>query len=164
MIESIEIQNFKSVGELQRIPFAPLTLLLGPNSAGKSSVMDALAAFAYATRPPRITGPINVGGRPREIDLDALRRVGAKQIDPTILRVTTAGVLDQLANPLEDYQAPYAFDDLDSRMLLAPVKSSDDILNRWRYPIEKLASEAGDEDNHHCECQGARTQCQSLHY
>jgi len=31
MIESIEIQNFKSVGELQRIPFAPLTLLLGPN-------------------------------------------------------------------------------------------------------------------------------------
>ncbi|MDC0992071.1 DUF3696 domain-containing protein [bacterium] len=94
MIESIEIQNFKSVGELQRIPFAPLTLLLGPNSAGKSSVMDALAAFAKVTRPSSLSGPIDVGGELREFDISKLRRVGAAEDEPTILRVElrTTGV------------------------------------------------------------------------
>ena len=91
MIESIEIQNFKSVGELQRIPFAPLTLLLGPNSAGKSSVMDALAAFAHVTRPPWASKPVSMGGRPQKIDLESMRRMGADESDPVILRVTNAG-------------------------------------------------------------------------
>ena len=42
MLTSLELENFKSVAARQRIEFAPLTLLFGANSAGKSSVLQAL--------------------------------------------------------------------------------------------------------------------------
>lgn len=45
MITAIEIENFKGFGPRQRIELRPVTLLYGPNSAGKSSVLDA---FHYA--------------------------------------------------------------------------------------------------------------------
>ena len=41
-LTAIELENFKGVGERQRIPIAPITLLFGPNSAGKSTVLQAL--------------------------------------------------------------------------------------------------------------------------
>lgn len=42
MIHSLELENFKGIAARQRIEFAPLTLLFGPNSAGKSTVLQAL--------------------------------------------------------------------------------------------------------------------------
>ena len=36
MLKSLEIENFKAFGERNRIEFAPITLLFGENSAGKS--------------------------------------------------------------------------------------------------------------------------------
>src|SRR5262245_45280741 len=42
MLTSLEIENFKGIAARQRIDFAPLTLLFGPNSAGKSTVLQAL--------------------------------------------------------------------------------------------------------------------------
>ena len=42
MLTAIEIENFKSIGDRQRIELAPITLLFGPNSAGKSSIFDAI--------------------------------------------------------------------------------------------------------------------------
>lgn len=42
MLTSLEIENFKGVAARQRIDFAPLTLLFGANSAGKSTVLQAL--------------------------------------------------------------------------------------------------------------------------
>lgn len=41
-ITAIELENFQSIKDSIRIEFAPLTLLFGPNSAGKSAVFDAL--------------------------------------------------------------------------------------------------------------------------
>jgi len=41
-ISAIELENFQSIEQRTRIEFKPLTLLFGPNSAGKSSVFDAL--------------------------------------------------------------------------------------------------------------------------
>lgn len=41
MLTSLEIENFKRIGGRQRLDFAPLTLLLGANCAGKSSVLQA---------------------------------------------------------------------------------------------------------------------------
>ena len=41
-ISGITISNFKSIGGEQRIDFRPITLLFGPNSAGKSTVLQAL--------------------------------------------------------------------------------------------------------------------------
>src|SRR4051795_11253525 len=42
MLTSLEIENFKGIGARQRIYFAPLTLLFGANSAGKSTILQAL--------------------------------------------------------------------------------------------------------------------------
>ena len=42
MITAIELENFKCFGERVRIELAPITLLFGPNSAGKSTVIQAL--------------------------------------------------------------------------------------------------------------------------
>jgi len=41
-LDRIEIQNFKGVGQLQTLKFKPITLLFGPNSAGKSTILQAL--------------------------------------------------------------------------------------------------------------------------
>lgn len=41
-LSRIEIENFKGVGERQVIDLAPITLLFGPNSAGKSTILQAL--------------------------------------------------------------------------------------------------------------------------
>ena len=41
-IKSLTLRNFKGVGDTpQRIEFAPITLLFGPNSAGKSTILHA---------------------------------------------------------------------------------------------------------------------------
>jgi Uncharacterized conserved protein len=46
-ITSLTIKNFKGIDEQGvRIALAPITLLFGPNNAGKSTVMQAL----YLTR------------------------------------------------------------------------------------------------------------------
>jgi len=42
MLEAIELENFKAFGERTRIEFAPITLIVGENSAGKSSIVQAL--------------------------------------------------------------------------------------------------------------------------
>lgn len=42
MISKLSLGNFKAIGETQEIPIKPITLLFGPNSAGKSSVLHGL--------------------------------------------------------------------------------------------------------------------------
>lgn len=42
MITAIEITNFKAIGKRQRIELKPITLLFGPNSAGKSTILQAI--------------------------------------------------------------------------------------------------------------------------
>src|SRR2546423_15496839 len=42
MIRALELENFKGIAARQRIDFAPLTLLFGANSAGKSTILQAL--------------------------------------------------------------------------------------------------------------------------
>ncbi|TIR49112.1 MAG: DUF2813 domain-containing protein [Mesorhizobium sp.] len=41
-LSRIEIENFKGIGERQTIELKPVTLLFGPNSVGKSTILQAL--------------------------------------------------------------------------------------------------------------------------
>ena len=41
-LSHIEIENFKGIATKQSIDLAPITLLFGPNSAGKSTILQAL--------------------------------------------------------------------------------------------------------------------------
>lgn len=42
MLKAIELENFKAFGERSRIEFAPITLIFGENSVGKSSILQSL--------------------------------------------------------------------------------------------------------------------------
>ena len=42
MLQSLELENFKAFGKRVHIPFAPITLIFGENSAGKSTILQAL--------------------------------------------------------------------------------------------------------------------------
>ena len=57
MLHSLELENFKAFGERARIPFAPITLIFGENSAGKSTILQALNLLKQ-TRESRETGAL----------------------------------------------------------------------------------------------------------
>ena len=57
MLQSLELENFKAFGERTRIPFAPITLIFGENSAGKSTILQALYLLKQ-TRENSEPGPL----------------------------------------------------------------------------------------------------------
>ena len=57
MLQSLELENFKAFGERARIPFAPITLIFGENSAGKSTILQALNLLKQ-TRESREAGAL----------------------------------------------------------------------------------------------------------
>lgn len=72
-LRGLGFANFKAFGPLQRVPLRPITLLYGANSAGKSSVLHALALAHHAVE----TGELDVqrtqiGGE--AIDLGGFRQ------------------------------------------------------------------------------------------
>ena len=57
MLQSLELENFKAFGERAHIPFAPITLIFGENSAGKSTILQALNLLKQ-TRESREAGAL----------------------------------------------------------------------------------------------------------
>lgn len=50
MIRQLTLENFKAFGAAQEIPLRPLTLIFGPNSGGKSSVLHSLKWAKHAVK------------------------------------------------------------------------------------------------------------------
>lgn len=48
MLKSIYLSNFKAFGGCQKIPIAPLTIIFGPNTSGKSSIIHSLLLANHA--------------------------------------------------------------------------------------------------------------------
>ena len=88
MITAIEIENFKAFGERQRIELRPITLLFGPNSGGKSSVLHAI----HAAREILVNGIVDVH-RPEsgggELDLGGIHNLthGRSWSTPVRIRI-----------------------------------------------------------------------------
>ncbi len=57
MLHALELENFKAFGKRARIPFAPITLIFGENSAGKSTILQALNLLKQ-TRKSREAGAL----------------------------------------------------------------------------------------------------------
>src|ERR1035438_2393491 len=51
-IHSIKIGNFKGIAESATIPIKPITIFIGENSSGKSTVLHALAALSQTALLP----------------------------------------------------------------------------------------------------------------
>ncbi|MFC6281672.1 MULTISPECIES: AAA family ATPase [Polaromonas] len=60
MIKTFALTNFKVFGSQQRFDLAPITLIYGPNSGGKSSIIQALLLLKQS-----VQAPINQGLRDR---------------------------------------------------------------------------------------------------
>lgn len=64
-MDSITIENFRCFGARQTVPLAPLTLLVGPNSTGKTSFMALVRALwdvaFHSAIPNFVEDPYNLG-------------------------------------------------------------------------------------------------------
>lgn len=72
MLYELELENFKPFGSLQKLPLSRITLLYGPNSGGKSSVIQALLLLKQTidARPKSGLNPVTRG---RYVDLGSFR-------------------------------------------------------------------------------------------
>ena len=73
MLGGLVLQNFKAFGERQVIPFAPITLIFGPNSAGKSSILQSLLLLKQ-TMDEKVAGE-GLLLRGRLVDLGSFREM-----------------------------------------------------------------------------------------
>jgi energy-coupling factor transporter ATP-binding protein EcfA2 len=62
MIHALEIENLKSLAGRHKIPLAPITLIYGANSAGKSTMLQALAVLKQTLEPS--AAPLNTAHHP----------------------------------------------------------------------------------------------------
>lgn len=53
LVQSLHVENLKSLAGPHDIPLAPVTLIYGPNAAGKSTILQALRIFATAMKAGR---------------------------------------------------------------------------------------------------------------
>ncbi len=68
-LTTLRIANFKAFAAARRVPLRPITLVYGANSAGKSSVLHALAPAHHAVEAGELdTQRTQIGGE--SIDLD----------------------------------------------------------------------------------------------
>jgi len=78
MFKLLELENFKAFGERARIEFAPITLIFGENSAGKSTILQSLCLLKQSIEArghgaplcPRVEGGIVDLGSFRELLFD----------------------------------------------------------------------------------------------
>ncbi len=74
MITEFKISNFKAFGKEQTVPLKPITLVFGPNSAGKSSILHSLLFAHEAIR----TGNLDI--RQTQIGGDSVDLGGFEQL------------------------------------------------------------------------------------
>ena len=67
MLTRLEIQNFKTFGEQVRFDLRPLTIMIGANGSGKSSVLEAVGLLAQSTPTP--DQPAQLRWKDRLLDL-----------------------------------------------------------------------------------------------
>lgn len=127
MITALELENFKGIAARQRIEFAPLTLLFGANSAGKSTILQALLYLhELIERGTADVDRTELGGHVLELGGFA-RFVHRHETNRSIvLRVefTTPGSLERFGRDLSDFPFPDLEDDIESAWLELTIRYS----------------------------------------
>lgn len=125
MLISLQIENFKGVAARQRIDFAPITLLFGANSAGKSTVLQALMYLheliergaADVDRTVLGGDVVGLGGFARFVHQHDVARA-------IVLRAefTTPGSLERLGRDLSEFPFPDLEDEVGSAWLELTIR------------------------------------------
>jgi hypothetical protein len=109
MITAVEIENFKGIRERTRIEIKPITLLFGPNSAGKSTLLHALQLAREVFTRRNLDVDVTEGGA-GFIDLGGFRNYvhGRDSTKPVTLRFDLdLSNTDFLAEcPIPEYLVP----------------------------------------------------------
>ncbi|WP_355607087.1 DUF3696 domain-containing protein [Xanthomonas cannabis] len=63
MIKSIKISNFKSIKSTQKINFAPLSLICGANSSGKSSLIQSILMVSQTFSSRHFNSSVSLNGK-----------------------------------------------------------------------------------------------------
>ena len=148
MLTALEIENFKGIGARQRIDFAPLTLLFGANSAGKSSILQALVYLhEMIERGSADVDRTELGGH--VLELGGFARL-VHQHDTTraiVLRAefATPGGLERLGRDLTDFPFPDLDDEVESAWLELTVEHR--TATAFRGPIVREARIGVNADN-----------------
>jgi hypothetical protein len=125
MLTSLEIDNFKGIGTRQRIDFAPLTLLFGANSAGKSSILQSLVYLhELIERGSADVDRTELGGQVLELGGFA-RLVHQHDITRAIVlraEFSTPGGLERFGRDLTDFPFPDLDDEVESAWLELTVE------------------------------------------
>lgn len=116
MIQSLELENFKGIAARQRIELAPLTLLFGPNSAGKSTVLQALIylhellerGVADVDRTELGGGVLELGGFSRLVHRHERGRAIVVRVE-----FATPGTLEQFGRDLTNFPFPDLDDEIE---------------------------------------------------
>jgi energy-coupling factor transporter ATP-binding protein EcfA2 len=75
MLKAIEIENFKAFGDRTRIELAPITLIYGQNSAGKSSILQVLNLLKQTHESRESGAPLLPRAEAGIVDLGSFREM-----------------------------------------------------------------------------------------
>ncbi len=75
MLRSIELENFKAFGKRANIQFAPITLIFGENSAGKSSILQALNLLKQTRENRDVSAPLALRAENGIVDLGSFKEM-----------------------------------------------------------------------------------------
>lgn len=125
MLTALEIENFKGVATRQRIGFAPLTLLFGANSAGKSTMLQVLLYLhELIERGSADVDRTELGGNVLELGGFA-RLVHRHEIERAIIlraEFATPGGLERFGRDLTDFPFPDLDDEVESAWLELTIR------------------------------------------
>ena len=75
MLHALELENFKAFGERVHILFAPITLIFGENSAGKSTILQALNLLKQTRESREADVPLLLRGGNEIVDLGSFQEL-----------------------------------------------------------------------------------------
>lgn len=125
MLKSLVVENFKGIAGRQRVDLGPLTLLFGANSAGKSSILQALLYLHEVLE--RGTADVDrteLGGNVLELGGFA-RLVHHHEVTRDIrvrIEFATTGGLNRLGRDHPDFPFPDLDDDMQAAWLELTVR------------------------------------------
>ncbi len=105
MLSSISIENFKAFGKKQKLPIKPITLIFGPNSSGKSSIIHSLLFAQHALE----TGKLDVfrtSGGGESVDLGGFKQFIFKGNRDNLFTWSVEIAVKNLKNELLEFLSP----------------------------------------------------------
>lgn len=125
MIKHISLENFKCFGERVDIPLAPITLIFGENSAGKSSILQFLTILKQTLAFAPTTNPFMTRGERAIVDAGGFRDILHDRNDAKTLGFGVSFAISR------DNIPPWETEEMaDERFAPTPVGLSVDPVNR----------------------------------